>query len=300
MLRRTGVPTTMHILHRCLITLSALSLAVCGASATAQTYMETVTAPTTIRSGQTHDDPVTYDVSTFNYPYGSNATPGSSTVTFVSTPAPSVLARSRAEDASSVAAGELDYDFYYSGPKLSFVPIRFSGLFSLRSGASAYVGLNLDTSTPDQLTPSGWAGFQLGCAQSCSWHIRPLARADGRSGIDVPYVTGASIPGSVLSSATGSFSGIVWAATDQNGRGIGHVELRASASAVGNRLSTAFIDPVLSIDADFLAANPTATLSLPTGVGNAAPVPEPAAALLLLGGPAAVGVASRRGGQAQG
>ncbi len=74
-------------------------------------------------------------------------------------------------------------------------------------------------------------------------------------------------------------------ATDASGNGRGCIGIRAFASSTASRLTRAFIDPALTIDASDPATHPEATRTLPEGVGNAiTAVPEPQALLLMLAG----------------
>ena len=109
--------------------------AICAGAAQAQNYREQVTLPA-IGIGYTdkpHAAPRTVDRSSYyTDPTGKSA--GSATVTFVSTPAPSVLARAQSAGGNVIVAGKLGYGFFYSSPALSYGPINFLGLFNLQHG----------------------------------------------------------------------------------------------------------------------------------------------------------------------
>lgn len=274
-----------------------LVLALFSQAAFAQTgYAERVVFPTPLFSDVPHDAPRTYDVSAQYSNTRGQSTPGSVTVTFVSTPAPSVLARALSDETAVIVVGQLDYDFFYSGAPLSHVPIHFQGLFSLVHGLALFnrseVGVSLSTMALDR-SGSEFAGMQLNCAQTCGFFQEPTA--SGASGIRVDYSARDAATAIDSASANGSFAGTMMGATDANGQGQGRVSLHAFASAASSRLSTAFIDPWLSIDASYLAAHPEASLTLPPGVGNAVTaVPEPQTLALMLAGLAALATGLRR------
>lgn len=272
----------------------SLALALSSAAAVAQTgYLEKVTYPVQIFSNATHDQPKTYDLSSHQYPYGPRTTPGSATVTFVSATAPSVLARVRGEGGESIVEGQMEYEFYFSGPASSFVPINFLGHFALSTGAgSTRSYFTLSTNSPYWDFGSGVASMAFQCIDVCGY-FGPSS-ASKNSSIDVSYTAQNGLLGaSYWSSALGTFSGVVMGATGANGQGRGTVKLLAYAYTA-NRLSTAFIDPYLSIDASYLAAHPEATLTLPAGVGNEiTAVPEPQALLLMLAGLGALALRRR-------
>jgi hypothetical protein len=257
-----------------------LVLAMCAGAAQAQ-YRESVTSPTLSYWFTPHDEPRTVIAST-GFPGGK------ATVTFVSTPAPSVLAQAQGPQVGhEVAAGQLDYDFFYSGPAISYVPINFLGLFKMQVGVAYLDGTQVLAglaSMASDRTRYESASMQLRCTRACAFDFGPPT-ASGSSSIQVSFA--AQTPAEILGSygASGSFSGTLMGATDANGQGRGSVSLQASASASNSRLSWAFIDPALTIDPTYLAAHPEATLTLPPGVGNAiTAVPEPQTLLLMLAG----------------
>jgi len=270
-----------------------LVLAIFAGAAQAQDYRERVTVPAIGigDSNNPHDSPRTVDLSSA-YP---GFTPGSVTVTFVSTPAPSVLARVQpVGGGAAIVAGELFYSFFYSGPALSYVPINFLGLFNLQHGLAqinrSEVGVSLNTNSVGGIGLQS-ANMQFDCAVTC--RLTRLT-ASNLSSIQAPFTASNAATPSDSSSASGSFFGTLMGATDAYGNGRGSVTVNAFASAAGSRPSWAFIDPAFTIDPTYLAANPGATLTLPPGVGNAVtPVPEPQALALMLAGLAVLALRRR-------
>ena len=275
-----------------------LILAIFAGAAQAQDYRERVTYPVIGIGGSNnpHDSPRTDDLSSYYAnPSPADFIPGSVTVTFVSTPAPSVLAWVQPTGGrTTIVAGELFYRFFYSGPALSYVPINFLGLFNLQHGLALFnrseVGVYLDTNSVGGIGGQS-ASMQFNCAQTC--RLTSLT-ASNLSSIQAPFTASNAATGSDSSSASGSFSGTLMGATDANGHGRGSINLNAFASSAGSRPSWAFIDPALTIDASYLAAHPEATLTLPAGVGNEiTAVPEPQALLLMLAGLGALALRGR-------
>lgn len=277
-----------------------LALALSAGAAAAQSfYQEQILYPNAgYGSSQPHAAPVTVDVSAA---VDARLAPGSAVVTFASDPAPYVRVDARSSGPNIVVNAQLRYDFAYTGPAQSYVPISFRGLFDIQHGLALFnrseVEFGLSAASLDFQRYES-VGVAIDCSASCRYFSAPYATS--RSNIQAPFAGTVASSGVGLSSATGTFSGVLMAGTDASGNGRGFVTLRAFASASGayalSAPSWAFIDPSLTIDASYLAAHPESSLTLPPGVGNAVTaVPELQSQALLLAGLAALsGLAVRR------
>lgn len=270
----------------------------CAGAVSAQTfYSEQVLFPAgAYGSAQPHASPITQDLSALVSP---DLPAGSATVTFASHPAPYVRVDALSRGRNVVLNAQLRYEFSYAGPALSYVPIHFVGLFDIQHGLALFnrseVEFSLSATSLDFQRQQS-VGVAIDCSSICRYMAAPAATS--LSSIQAPFAGTAAASLLGFSAATGSFSGVLMAGTDANGQGRGVVSLRAFASNAvsGYAPSWAFIDPALTIDAAYLADHPGASLSLPTGVGNAiTAVPEPQSLALLLAGLAGLGgLAARR------
>jgi hypothetical protein len=197
----------------------------------------------------------------------------------------------------AVLSAQLQYEFFYSGPALSYVPINFRGLFDIQHGSPGFNRTEVEvvlSAYSQDFNRSQSVQVGVDCSHTCRYFSPPTA--SGLSSIQAPFTSSAAATSGSPSSATGSFSGVLMGGTDANGDGRGMVQLRALASAGGSSAqSWAFIDPSLTIAPSFLAAHPESSLTLPPGVGNAVTaVPELQSQALLLAGLAGLGVLATR------
>jgi hypothetical protein len=233
------------------------------------------------------------------------------TATFSSRPAPYVsvsarsipLASNLGVNYPSFVAADMAYSFSVTGPANSVVPIWFQGQFDIfndNNGGFASVAFTISANSNAGMYQS--AGFLA----QCDGMVTPPVIAQCFFDREAVPTTPASIltvkfgdkKGFNLQGGSrqdGFFSGVLMAYTDALGQSNGTVGLSAQAKTVAigtldDAISIAFIDPVLTIDPDYLAANPSATIDIYQGVGNTMlAVPEVSsiylcsAGLLLLG-----------------
>jgi hypothetical protein len=235
------------------------------------------------------------------------------TVTFDSDPAPYVSVTAQAwgiSDGGSYYNSAIDAQLYYgftvSGPADALVPVRFRGRYEINND-SAFTYTNAEVA----FTTSGMDG-------SRGDQVGMFAQCDGSSvgyRCFTDHAAYPSVNSSIQSTMTllgfetefwgaaigGTFEGVLMAPTDASGLARASVVLDVFASASGVRddgrsgVSWAFIDPELSIDADYLAQFPQAQLLMTPGVGNQmVPVPEPSTYALMLAGLGLVGFMARR------
>ena len=235
-------------------------------------------------------------------------------ITFASDPAPYVFGRAEGWNMGGLAPmsyfdASLIYGFTISGPANSLVPVRFEGRYEINNDnflTQTYADFAMSVSGMDFSHPD-----QVGMAARCV--------GGGYDGAycDVDTAGWPSVNGSIQvtqrllgfepvlwgAAVDGTFAGVLMAPTDASGLARGLVNLHVSGSASSARedgisgVSWAFIDPVLSIDSDYLTAFPDAQLLLTPGVGNQmalSPVPEADTWAMLLAGLGLVGFAARR------
>lgn len=240
------------------------------------------------------------------------------TVTFDSDPAPYLrvsaeawrMPDAQAPSYASAIQAQLQYGFTVSGPADALVPVRFRGRYAINNDSwltytNAEVVLSasgMDFSRPDQVGLFAQCdGASVGYRCFTDHAVYPSVNGSIRStmktlGFETEF-WGVAI--------SGTFEGVLMAPTDASGLGRASVTLSATASAGAVRdngrsgISWAFIDPELSIDADYLALFPQAQLTLTSGVGNQmVPVPEASTLAMMLGGLGLLGWAGARRRQA--
>ena len=175
--------------------------------------------------------------------------------------------------------GTLDYTFLVAGPTAMAVPITVTGAINM--------------------------GFRTGDAQ---YGVNGAASASSS-------VTAASSTGSLFSFTSGERydsrcnatnlntcnTGFTLHLTVNSGSEFGYIKMLASSSFsgayIGASAAYATVDPLVRIDPAFLAVHPGYSLVFPDGLANQlAPVPEPAAGLLLAAGLAGLAGLSRWSG----
>lgn len=240
------------------------------------------------------------------------------TVTFDSDPAPYVRVSAEAWRTpegqsgilSSAIQAQVQYGFTVSGPVDALVPVRFRGRYAINNDSwLTYTNANVAFSTSGMdFTRPDQVGLFAQCDGSSGGYrcfsdstVYPSVNSSIQStmktlGFETEF-WGVAI--------SGTFEGVLMAPTDASGLARASVMLQAEASASAVRddgrsgISWAFIDPELSIDADYLAQFPQAQLLLTPGVGNQmVPVPEASTLAMMLGGLGLLGWAAARRRQA--
>lgn len=252
---------------------------------------------------------------------GTSTVPHSSPVTYAdrvtisNIPTPSVLSRSTAGTAQ-VPNGEwvngyLQYGFEILGPKDVVVPIKIAGIIELSFDSrfnaateqwdyhsNSGVSIQVDTYDIDAtfLTQS-YAGSTcsiattLICEQGSQYYdyINGVAEYNDEKRMTLVQDSSTS------SSWAGHYYGTIYVATGSSGIGMGSVSLTSAVETFREPWATfpvafqasAFIDPIMEIDAVWLAQHPGTTLTLPPGIGNSVgQVPEPQTSMLMLIGAA--------------
>ncbi len=175
---------------------------------------------------------------------------------------------------------ELSYDFQIVGPAAVTVPLVISGRIGLGFSGPPTAGSNATVQAwaTDNYPYNSHRVSQDSISTVCSSSGDPAACNVGFA-LHINLVSGTATQvgqiGSVNLDAEASFYGTYFAAT----------------------ASYAFVDPLVSIDPTFMAANPGYSLVFAPGVLNAEaplPVPEPATWGLMLLGLGAVGLRRRR------
>jgi hypothetical protein len=266
---------------------SAIALLTFLSTAHAQ-YQATAYIPSGTVIGQTSKPG---DVS---YTYNNGET--FATASFTSSPIASVnyttSASSPVHNTSLNGGGMMTYGFTIAAAPFTNVPIDFQGLYSSFQGAAgqlAATSFTIQTVNSSVFTYSTFESFLYGnCGAPTCLQYTTFNNTTYTS--NQPDVF----------SVAGSFQGMLEMLTGADGTVIGSVQLFAGANVAaplgGGASAAAFIDPHLEINATFLSANPSATLTITPGVGNAiSAVPESNTLAMTLAGLGLVGgVAGRR------
>lgn len=210
-------------------------------------------------------------------------------VVFSASPYVSILSEafSRTQGGRPLSIGVMKYDVLVSGPADSLIPVASVGYF--------------------RITETGILFENQGAFKNYASIIFHISTNVGTSYTLSQCSDGCDTVGENVNSFSqrisqseyrGQFFGLNWVRTDASGSGVLAVSLTAYARAYleysTDGPSTAgistFIDPYFSIDASYLTAHPETQLTLPNGVANAIPVPEPSALTLTLGGCCWLGV----------
>lgn len=228
--------------------------------------------------------------------YSYSAGPFSANVSFTSDPIASVTyaASTAANPATNQYSGGgiMTYAFAVAAAPFTNVPIDFFGLYSSSQGSAgqqASSSFTIQTVNSSVYTYSTFASYFSGnCAAPTCLQYTTFN--------NTTYTTAQSNAENV----SGSFQGTLQMLTGASGTVTGSVQLFAGAnvaSGLSSTNATVFIDPYLQISPAFLSANPTATLSITPGVGNAvSAVPEANTLLMMLSGLLAVSAVYRRRG----
>jgi hypothetical protein len=228
-----------------------------------------------------------------SYSYNSGGT--QATVRFTSSPIASInyttSASSPVSNTGLTGGGIMTYGFTVAAAPFTNVPIDFQGLYSSFQGAAGQLAGTSFTIQTVNSTVSTYSTFQ-------SYFYGNCGAPTCLQYTTFNNTTYTSSQSNVFNVA-GSFQGTLGMLTGADGTVTGSVQLFAganvAASVGGSASAAAFIDPHLEINATFLSANPSATLTITPGVGNAiSAVPEPRTLAMILGGIAAVVPLARR------
>jgi hypothetical protein len=213
-------------------------------------------------------------------------------VTITSSPVASVrfdgLVNNPLGSASLAARGQMIYGFEVEAAPFTSVPVDFTGLYSIFQGATGYAQAYIEVQA---VLTDNKASFQATLlAGTCSSGCLQFETTG------TTYTAQQPTPAQV----NGSFQGTLNMLTDGAGKVQGTVYIVATGqineSFAANLSNSAFIDPHLEINENFLIANPGAMLTIAPGVGNEilAAVPEPHEYALMLAGLATIMLAVRR------
>jgi len=231
-----------------------------------------------------HNNPTTYFDNVHNT-FQSYST----SVTFTSSPVPSITTYSSAWNTGGLVARAdaiLSYAIGISGgPASTWVPVTFQGLYMM-SGTdlmadtgllvltTTMIGLQISAGSESTTFDYVCGGFQ------CTARTLPTEHSTVRFNDTLLE----------YHQVRGNFYGTAGILTDELGDATANVSMFATSATRGNHPlltfeTVAYIDPEFHIDPEWLALNPGATLSLPDGVGNSiTAVPLPGTLPLMLGG----------------
>ena len=146
---------------------------------------------------------------------------------------------------------------------------------ALNIAVPMFVALSVDASVGGVLLPYSRAAAQVRVEQQFGSFAIAAASVSASSQNPHPGRITATLPITMIAGAVGG----IWMQIDVGAAGAGAV-------------AEAFADPYLYVDPAFLATHPGYTVLVSPGIGNTAPVPEPAAALLF--GAGLLGLMARR------
>lgn len=235
---------------------------------------------------------------------GSTVTPGdvsythtgsgaSATISFTSSPIASVTYSGTVTNPLGTTflqgGGDITYRFEVLAQPFASVPVNFAGVYSSYQGANgelASTSFVIQTVNSSLYSYSSFASLLYGnCTAGCLQYQTFNNTTYTSTQSDIFHVNG-------------SFQGRLNILTGADGKVTGSVQFGASANVkviAGTASAQSFIDPHLEVEASYLTANPSTTLSITAGVGNAvSPVPELSSNALFAVGLTAIGIATRR------
>jgi hypothetical protein len=217
--------------------------------------------------------------------------------------------------------GSMSYGFSVRGPLSGEVQVNFTGLVRLQAGGTMGpipeingVAANFSVASgPGNVVSGRFEAGPNGVAilpggASTGWWYATATSGLGNVAQDVmPASDGVQLGGPELTQPNwinARFFGTITVHTDATGLGRGRADISISGASATDftawmpestfQSASGFIDPYFSIDPATLAANPGVTLNVEPGMGNLAPVPEPATWAMLAAGTALLAGAARR------
>jgi hypothetical protein len=233
----------------------------------------------------------------YEYSFLSGQQQSQATISFSSNPIAAVSMASQVINPLGEIAlsggGILRYTFEVTAPAFTMVPINFLGVYSAfqngQQGASSQVSFDIFSTDSSVNTLST---FSLSLGRNCG--VLSVCTSFTTGGGNTSYTQSQPDQFNVI----GTFQGAISVLTNANGRVAGAIQLVAAANVrtfAGAAGASAYIDPRIEIDAQFLVANPSSTLAITPGVGNQiSQVPELNSLSLLLAGLGAIGFSVKR------